>query len=206
MPAAAAVVGGTTAAGMFAADKAAKVQANAANRASDVQWNMYNQTRQDNMPWMQAGQGGLNGLMQLYGFQNNNGQWERSANPMAAAQSMLQSDPSYQFRLQQGQGAVENSALARGGLLSGNALKAMQDYGQNMASTEYGNIANRLAGLSGMGQGSAQYMGGMGANTAANVGNNMMNAGAARASGYTGMYNALSNGVNQGMSLFGMGK
>lgn len=52
-------------------------------------------------------------------------------------------DPSYQFRLSQGQQALENSAAARGGLLSGNTGRALQDYGQGAASQEYGNIWDR---------------------------------------------------------------
>jgi hypothetical protein len=57
--------------------------------------------------------------------------------------STVQMDPGYGFRQQQGQQAIENSAMARGGLLSGNTLKASQDYGQNLASQEYGNAYNR---------------------------------------------------------------
>ena len=48
-----------------------------------------------------------------------------------------QNDPSYQWRLQQGANALERSAAARGGLASGNTLKALTGYGQGMASQEY---------------------------------------------------------------------
>jgi hypothetical protein len=54
-----------------------------------------------------------------------------------------QNDPGYQFRLQQGQQALQNSAAARGGLLSGGTAKALTDYNQNAASGEYGNVYNR---------------------------------------------------------------
>jgi len=47
-------------------------------------------------------------------------------------------DPSYQWRLQQGQQAVERSAAAKGQLGSGNVLTALTDYAQGAASTEYG--------------------------------------------------------------------
>jgi hypothetical protein len=46
-------------------------------------------------------------------------------------------DGGYRFRLAEGLDALQNSALARGGLLSGNALKATTQYGQNFASNEY---------------------------------------------------------------------
>lgn len=47
--------------------------------------------------------------------------------------------PGYTFRLAEGMKGVENSAAARGGLLSGAALKATQRYGQDFASNEYNN-------------------------------------------------------------------
>jgi hypothetical protein len=50
----------------------------------------------------------------------------------------LESDPGYQFRLSEGLKALDRQAAARGGLISGSALKASQRYGQDMASQEYG--------------------------------------------------------------------
>jgi len=55
-------------------------------------------------------------------------------------------DPSYQFRLQQGQQALENSASAKGLLRTGGTMKDLIDYGQNAASQEYGNAYNRQFG------------------------------------------------------------
>lgn len=139
-----------------------------------------------------------------------------------------QNDPGYQFRLQQGLQAVQNSAAARGGLLGGNAAKAMNDYAQSSASQEYGNVYNRamstfdsnynqynqdqntvfnrLAAMSGMGQTSAAQLGADGltagngvASTlltgAGQIGQQLNNAGAATASGYAGIGNAVSGGV-----------
>lgn len=54
-----------------------------------------------------------------------------------------QNDPGYAFRLQQGQNALQNSAAARGGLLSTGTAKSLADYNQNAASAEYGNVYNR---------------------------------------------------------------
>lgn len=56
---------------------------------------------------------------------------------------MMKEDPGYQFRLDQGMKGVNNSAAARGGLLSGAALKATDQYNQDYASGEYGNAFNR---------------------------------------------------------------
>jgi hypothetical protein len=49
----------------------------------------------------------------------------------------LQNTPGYQFRLQQGEQSLNNTAAAKGNLLSGAAAKEMQRYGQGFASTEY---------------------------------------------------------------------
>jgi hypothetical protein len=53
-------------------------------------------------------------------------------------------DPSYQWRLQQGEQAVERSAAAKGQLGSGNVLTALTDYAQGAASTEYGAQFSRM--------------------------------------------------------------
>ena len=56
------------------------------------------------------------------------------------------SDPGYQFRLQQGTQALENSKAAQGLSRTGGTLKDFMNYGQNMASQEYGNTWNRRLG------------------------------------------------------------
>ena len=61
---------------------------------------------------------------------------------------------SYKFRLSQGQQALQRSAAAKGMLGSGNTLAALMEYGQGMASTEYGNEFDRLTKAS---QGEDQF-------------------------------------------------
>lgn len=71
----------------------------------------------------------------------------RLTSPQAAptdAQTVLQMDPSYRFRLREGMDALEGGAAARGGALSGAAVKAGQRYAQDLASTEYGNAYGRM--------------------------------------------------------------
>ncbi len=55
----------------------------------------------------------------------------------------MQADPSYQFRLTEGQKALERSGAARGVTNTGGTLKDILNYGQQAASQEYGNIYNR---------------------------------------------------------------
>jgi hypothetical protein len=78
-------------------------------------------------------------------------------------------DPGYQFRMDEGMKALERSAAARGGLLSGSMLKGIQRYGQDLGSQEYQSAFNRyqvnrsnqlnpLQSLMGAGQSSANTL------------------------------------------------
>lgn len=113
------------------------------------------------------------------------------------ALSQFFTSPGYQFRREQGLDAMQNSAAARGTLSSGNTLKALQSYGDGLASQEFDSYANRLASLAGVGQTATQNVGALGANAARGSGAALQNAGAARASGYAGQANAWGSGLNQ---------
>jgi len=130
-----------------------------------------------------------------------------------------QNDPGYKFRLQAGLDALTNSAAARGGLLSGGSAKALEDYAQNSASNEYGNVYNRafntfqtnrsntinlLSTLAGFGPTSTAQLinsGNAAENATGNttaalgsqVGSSLSGAGAARASGYLNSGNIWGN-------------
>jgi hypothetical protein len=114
--------------------------------------------------------------------------------------------PGYQFRLDEGSRAYDRSAAARGMLLSGAQVKAQTRYGQGMASEEFGNYANRLAAIAGVGQTATNNAGNAAANYGVNAGNAMMNSGMARASGYMGTANtigSLANGVMSAIPYMG---
>jgi hypothetical protein len=104
--------------------------------------------------------------------------------------------PGYQFRMDQGTQAYDRSASARGRLLSGAQVKAQTRYGQGVASEEFGNYTNRLAAIAGLGQSGTQGAGNAAANYAQNGSNALMNSGMARASGYLGTANSISNVAN----------
>lgn len=132
--------------------------------------------------------------------------------------SDFEADPGYAFRLSEGQKALERQAAARGGLISGSALKAAERFGQDMGSQEYTNAFNRyqtnrsnqlqpLQSLAGVGQTATNQqgaaVGNYGAGSSAAYGNlgsslgaNEINAGNARASGYVGQANALNQGLS----------
>jgi hypothetical protein len=56
----------------------------------------------------------------------------------------IEIDPGYAFRLQQGQQQLDRSAAARGGAVSGAALKDLTNYSQGAASQEYANAFSRF--------------------------------------------------------------
>lgn len=114
-------------------------------------------------------------------------------------------DPGYDFRLQQGQQGVLNSASAGSGALSGAALKDLLSFNQDLASTEYsnafnryqtqqGNIFQRLAGIAGMGQNAAANVGGSGTALAGGAGQALQNYGTALGGGIVGAGNSLGQG------------
>lgn len=148
--------------------------------------------------------------------------------------------PGYQFGLQQGEGAQQASAAANGNLLTGGTQAALNQYGQNYADTNYNNVYNqalqtygtnynvwanqqaseynKLAGLAGMGQTTAQTLNTEGlqstgqiANTLGQTGQNIAqqnsNAAAATASGYVGSANAwggAASGIGNSLGQMGM--
>lgn len=131
----------------------------------------------------------------------------RAATSGVPDQSAFTADPGYQFRLAEGQKAGANQFAARGGAFSGNALKALSEYNQGIASQEYGNWWNRTAGLAGVGQTSANTLANVGQNYAGNVSNLLAQGADARASGLVGSAalnrNALTQGMNNDAQNFG---
>jgi hypothetical protein len=180
--------------GADSARKAGNTQADAANRAADLQNAQYYQTREDQMPFLEAGKTALNKLIPL------------ATNYTPFSYGAMTADPGYGFRLSEGQKALDRQAAARGGLISGSALKAATRYGQDMGSQEYTNAFNRyqtervaqlnpLQSLAGMGQTTATNLGTMGAQNAANVGNLMTSGAASSAAGRMGQTQALTGGL-----------
>ena len=178
---------------------AAKTQSASADRASQIQQENFEQTRKDLMPYKQAGD---TSLSQLMGQMTPDGYFNQTYTGQD-----IYSDPSYQFRLQQGQDAIQSSAAAKGGLLTGATLKALQNYGQESASQEYSNAYNRfnadqtnrynrLSNLVGIGQNAAAQVGNAGAQTAQAVANNTMAGANSIAAGQVASANNWANTAN----------
>lgn len=173
---------GTKIFGDSASDKAIGAQMDATRQANATQKYMFDTQREDYKPWRDAGVTAL-GQLQDPNLLNN-----------------YQGDPGYQFRLGEGEKAINASAAARGMGNSGATMKALLKYGQDFASNEYNNAYNRtygrLSSLAGMGQGATQGMAG----AAQNYGN-------AVSSNQIGMGNAIGAAniaqSNQQSQLFG---
>jgi hypothetical protein len=188
---------GSAVLGAASSRSAAKSQERAAGRAADLQQEQFERQMELQAPWRQAGERALNKL-------------EAAAEYTPFGMAQFQADPGYGFRFAQGQKALERSAAARGGLLSGNTGGALQQYGQGMASQEYQNAFNRyqaerqarlgpLQSLAGVGQTSVNALGQAGQNYATGMGEALGAGGQARASGYMGAANAIGGGIGQYM-------
>jgi hypothetical protein len=191
------------------------VQKQVADQQVALQREMFEKTREDQTPYRTAG---YNALAEM----------QRTAKNVPSAFKFgdyeFKADPGYGFRFSEGQKALDRQAAARGGLISGPALKAATRFGQEMGSQEYGNaynraltsyntdvarenqLYNRQAALSGTGQTATNLVGQAGQNYATgvgnalgsygtNVGNLMTGAGAANAAGQVGMANAFTGGL-----------
>ena len=201
------------------AGEATQAQRDIANEQVALQREQYNKNLELNRPFREAGLTAQNKLLGYLGMGPGDGRYTKDF-----GMADYQADPGYAFRLSEGMKALDRTAAARGGLLSGATLRGAQRYGQDLASQEYQNAFNRyqvnrsnqlnpLQSLLGVGQtATGQDISG-GANYASNVGNalgafgaaqgsNIIGAGNARASGYVGGANALSSGVGQGLNFY----
>ena len=101
----------------------------------------------------------------------------------------LSEDAGYQFRLGQGQKALGQSLAARGMGQSGAALKAAQEYGQNLANQEYNDAYNRWLSQNSQ----LNSVANRGYTAASEAGDIMSNIGAVGAQGIAGRNNAVSS-------------
>jgi hypothetical protein len=180
-----------------AAKDAASIQARAAADAMDQERAMYQQGREDLAPYREQGYTALKDIERMKPFLT--GQF----GPEQFGQYL---DPSMAFRQRLGTQATERLANVGGGAISGNTMRALTDYGQNLASTEYGNAFNRfqtergniyntLANIAGMGQGAVNTGVTAGQNFAAGQTGLITGQGASNAAGTVGSANAYAGAL-----------
>ena len=211
MSAVAAAIGATAAIGgaliaSSGAKSAAKTQAQAAERAGDVQERMFERQVELQAPFREAGLTAQQQIMQLLGIGGDKTAAGYGSMAQPFGMQQFQQDPGYAFRQAEGMKALERSAAARGGLLSGSTMKGIQRFGQDLASQEYQNAFNRyqveraarlnpLQSLMGSGQSSANVLTGAAGSLGQGLANSELAAGQARASGYVGSANALAGAL-----------
>lgn len=204
----ASIVGGAMSAN--AAGDAADAQIQSGREANATQRYMYDTTRADQAPYRDVGYSALDAMRARMGLRvanpammpSTSGGASGSAsgtpwtnNAQFSPQQLMQEDPSYQFRLSEGEKALNRSAAAGSGQLSGATLKALSRYNQDYASNEFNNSFNRLSALAGIGQTATNQVGAAGNAFANNSANLQTQMGNARAAAYVGQANAWNRGL-----------
>ena len=210
---------------LFGASKAADAQRAAAQQSADVQREMFDKQTALQAPFRAGGMSAQNQLMTLLGLSAPTGSeaipglnvdttspnYGKYAKDFSMAD--YTADPGYAFRLSEGLKGLDAQAAARGGMISGAALKAAQNYGQNAASQEYQNAYNRyqtnranqlnpLQSLMGAGQTSANALTSAAGTLGQGLGQAAVAGGNAQAAGYINSSNAINNALSQGMSSY----
>lgn len=197
---AAAVVGSSLISGYMgskASKDAARMTSDATRYAAELGQQQYEQTREDLGPYREAGYSALTDINALKPYLTSTFGGEQLAKYL---------DPSMDFRMKYGGMATERQQNVGQGLLSGNTLRALTDYGQNLASTEYGNAFNRfqtdrgniyniLGNIAGLGQNSVNTGVSAGQQNAQNLGTLAIGGAQAQAAGTVGAANAWSNAL-----------
>jgi hypothetical protein len=213
MSAIAAAIVTSAAVGAYSAKKGAKAQEKATEQAADVQRQIFERQTELAEPFRQAGISSQNELMRLLGIGGDASAADYGMLTRGFRPEDFYADPGYAFRLREGEKALERMQSARAGLLSGGAVRAGVRYGQEMGSQEYMNAFNRaqaqlgtrlgaLGSLYGAGQAAAQQVAGQAGQYGSNVANLLTAGGAARASGYAGVANALNQALGTGLNYY----
>jgi len=205
-------------------DKQLLAQRDALDQQMAFQAARYEQARADFAPYRESGVAATNQLNTLLGIGGNTGAADygrfKTADftPTDFAAGI---DPGYAFRVKEGLKGIDRQAAARGGLISGNALKAASGFAGEQASQEYTNAFNRFQtirgntlspfqNLSAQGLNASAMTGTAGAQYGSAGGQAIANAGQGASSAYgalgTGTYNAVGNygtGVSNTLGAYG---
>ena len=219
------------------ASGAAKTAAGAANQAALYNQQQYIANDSHLQPFYSAGQNIMGSLSTQYqNTQTNlNNAYNNllAATPVAPTEDNLAKMPGYQFELDQGTKATQNSAAAQGLGVSGAALKGAANYAQGLAGTDLNNymnaqygiynanstnytnqlagqnaIYNQILGVASLGENAAAQSGNQGAALSTATGNNLTQAGIAgsqaQLSGANSIANGISNLGNSGLSYLAL--
>ena len=200
--------------GAAASRSAANTQANAANRATDTQAQMFERTREDQRPWREAGGTSLGSIMGGFGLGDasggvGSGYFSHQFGPEDLERGLA---PNFEFMRDIGSKSVQSAANAMGGL-GGNSLTEIMKWNQGFAQNAYQqafnnytsnqtNIFNRLASIAGLGQTAGANAATGGSQYAQGIAGSIQGAGNAQAAGRMGVANALGGGLNNAASWY----
>ncbi len=193
--------------GSSAATSAANTQAQAQLEGAAAANANYQFGAARTVPFIQAGEGALNQLSDLYGigYSNDAGASQGGQGVMNAAMNNFTNTPDYKFAFDQGLQAVDRSAAASGALNSGGAVKGATEFGQGLASQQFGNYFGRLLSLAGIGNSAAGSLLGNSIQAGGQQSAALSSIGASQAAGQIGSANSLVGGLNGASSSLSQG-
>jgi len=151
-------------------------------------------------PYMDVGQGALSPLSAMLtgrSYDPETGEFtELSPEERYAS---FEKSPGYQFRFDEGMRGAQYGLNALGSLASGGALKELSQYGQGLASSEYGNYINNLQQLAGIGQTASSQSANIATGTAGQIGQAQLG------SANLAMQGRIARGQNQASTFATMG-
>lgn len=191
---------GSAVIGAVGSSSAASTAAASSDKAAELQYQQYKDEVERQKPFLSAGYRALEELEPLSRYKDFD-------------MATFAADPGLAYRRKMGLDALQNSAAARGGLISGKTYKDLERFGQEFGTQEYTNAFNRyrtqrneqvnaLRTLAGVGQTSASELGDAGRSYASGAGNAYMAGGRARAAGTVGGANAITGALGQGINYY----
>ena len=133
----------------------------------------------------------------------NAGSGQTAQEAAESAFDIFRNSTGYQFRVNEGQDSLNSGFGASGTLQSGAALKALDDYRQNMASNEFGNYMGYLGNQQGVGLSAGSALAGVGQNYANSMAANNNNA--ASAIGNAALVKGQNNPFANALGMIGGG-
>lgn len=228
---AAASLGGTLAQ-TSAAGKANKATTKAADAATALQRDQFNQVTEANRPFVQGGSDAFKSMLFNAGLGAaptigantpavvstgsgfTVGDKVFTAREAAEAYAKTQTtggttyggysaSPMAKYLMETGVDTIEGSRAAAGGLYSGATLKALEDSRRSIVQSDTGDYYARLMQLAGMGQASASNQAAAGQNYATSAGQIGMNAANQRAQNTINTGSAIAGGIDDMAGIYG---
>ncbi len=178
------------------AQQAATTQAQSAADALALNDKQFNITRNDNLPFLEAGQQAVGAQGNLIGL--------GGADAQAQAIAALQNSPEFAALSQQGNDAILANASATGGLRGGNTQNSLARTRMDLLSSLIGQQYSRLGGIAGQGASTAANLGGLSGQFGAQQTGILGQQGAAIAGGQIAKGNQQQTAFNSALQLGGL--